>query len=457
MPARQVRLSIDELHLDAANLRVGLSESDSLLALFGFNEAHLRNLVRSIAEEGLDPGDSFYVVASPRGGYIVLDGNRRLAALRVLIDPSVLDGEPVTAATRRALGALSSGFDRSVVEPLSCVQFPDREAAAPWIRRRHTGEMNGEGRVQWNTLGVQRASGIDTTIDVIDFVARNAGFSREKRQRFEAALAKGKATTFRRLVESARGQAFLGISTERVDSRTTPFVAADVNRVLRVLIRIVDDLLAGKADTRTLHSNKQIDDYFSELPAEMHPSEGELAAHTRRPFKEVDLAGPSPKSTLRAKPPVQKKPARRPRTKLAPSGHEFDTSTATKFAALVREAEHLSILRYPLASAFLLRTAVALAVNKYMRDHGLLTAAKGHEYSLEQKARAVAQHIVDSKRLRRPALQAFRTRLLGPDSPCSIQSLNGFVHDERALPTANDLRVAWDAAIPLFIVVHGEA
>lgn len=450
MPAKPVGLSIDELHLDEGNLRVGLSESDSLMALFGFNEAHLRNLARSIAEEGLDPGDSFYVVACPKGGYKVLDGNRRLAALRVLTDPSVLDDEDVSEATQKTLRALAAGFDQSSVEPLSGAEFPDEESAAPWIRRRHTGEMNGEGRVQWKTLGVQRASGIDTTIDIANFVARNAGFSREKRQKFAAALSGGKATTLRRVVESARGQEFLGISTEKVGDRITPFLAADVKRVLRVLVQIVDDLLDDKANTRTLHSNTQIDDYFAALPAEMHPSPGELRAYEKRPFKNVTFTTPPPKRVTRPKPHIEKKPAQRPRTKLAPPEHEFDTSASTKFASLVREAEGLSMPRYPLASAFLLRAIVELAVNRYVRSESLSKGGK-----LAGRAEAAAKHMVDEGRLDKSELQLFRLRFLSPQSPCSIQSLNGFVHQERALPTADDLRPAWEAAVPLLLAVYG--
>ena len=452
MATKLIGLSIDELRLDQGNLRVYLADSDLLVSLFGFNETHLRNLVRSIAEEGLDPGDSFYVVSSSDGGYTVLDGNRRLAALRVLTDPSVLDDEPVSAATRKTLAALASGFDRTTVEPLSCVRFSSREEADPWVRRRHTGEMNGEGRVPWNTLGVQRASGVDTSIDIINFVARNAGFSSEKQHRFEAALAQGKATTFRRLVESARGQEFLGISTQRVDSRTTPFVAADVKRVLRVLTQIVDDLLAGKADTRTLHSNKQIEDYFSDLPAEMHPSEGEIEAYPKRSFKALDVSATAPEKAPRAKPSVKKKPAARPRTKLAPGVHEFDTSTSTKFGNLVREADGLSIRLYPLASSFLLRATVEMAVHRYASDEGLPPVRK-----LSGRAEAVVKHMVKEARLKRSELQVFRLRLLSPNSPCSIQSLNGFVHEERSLPTASDLVPAWEAAVPLFIAVYGKA
>ncbi len=182
----------------------------------------------------------------------------------------------------------------------------------------------------------------------------------------------------------------------------------------------------------------------------MHPSPGELKAYEKRPFKNVTFATPPPKRPPPPKPHIGKKPAERPRTKLAPPEHEFDTSASTKFASLVREAEGLSILRYPLAGAFLLRTIVELAVNRYVRSEGLPPGNK-----LAGRAEAAAKHMVGAGLLDKSELRVFRLRFLSPQSPCSIQSLNGFVHQERALPTADDLRPAWEAAVPLLIAVYG--
>ena len=457
MSYEQIELHIDDLRLDQQNPRLGLSESEALLELFGFNDAHLRNLSRSIAEEGLDPGDSFYVMKSPDdSGFTVLDGNRRLGALLVLVEPGRLENENVSAVTRRSLAALASGFDRSRVEPIRCVLFEDRAAAEPWIRRRHTGEMKGEGRVQWNTLAVQKASGDDTVNEVVDFIRRNAGFREEKWKEFQAALAQGKATTFGRLLESTQGRQFLGISVKKIGPRITPFLEADPKRVRQVLNRIVDDLLAGDTNTRTLHSSKQIDQYFSGLPLELHPADGEKEVHPGRAFKDVNLGSP-PKKPPPSKPPVRKKRVPPPRRMLAPPTHEFDTSGSAKFGDLVREASGMNIHKFPLASAFLLRAVVEMTVNRYLGENGLPLGAKGNEFKLSRKADDALKHIVGNRKLRRSELQPFRSRLLGSSSPCSIQSLNGFVHNDHALPTAEHLRVAWEAAVPLFVATYGKA
>ncbi len=53
-------------------------------------------------------------------------------------------------------------------------------------------------------------------------------------------------------------------------------------------------------------------------------------------------------------------------------------------------------------------------------------------------------------------LRAFRNNLLTKTSACSIQSLNGFVHNRYELPTADALRAGWEAALPLVIAAYGK-
>jgi hypothetical protein len=63
-------LTIDELLLDEDNPRLSSvnSQSEALEAIIHLNEGHFRNLMLSIKENGLDPGDSLYVIESEDGG-----------------------------------------------------------------------------------------------------------------------------------------------------------------------------------------------------------------------------------------------------------------------------------------------------------------------------------------------------------------------------------------------------
>ena len=451
-----IELSIDELLLDQENPRLGStsSQSETLAGIVMLNSGHFRNLMGSIRDDGLDPGDSLYVVRSEDGqDFVVLEGNRRLSALKVLSNPDILAGTDLPDAVRKPLVREATGFNRSVVEPIRCVRFDHRDEANDWIRRRHTGVAGGEGRITWKPLDIQRFANDYTTIDVIEFVGRNAGYSKAEWDKAYSALGGGKSTNLTRLLESAAGQAHLEITVESGPSRKTPVLGVDPKWALGVLRRIVDDILCGEVDSRRLNRATDIEKYFAKLPSELQPGPG-TTVPTPKAFKDVTLAGGKTKPPQ--KPPPKRKPAPRTRKALAPKKHPFDMSSSTKLAMLVKEAGSLDAGRFPLSSAFVLRAIVELAVNDYMKANGLpLGVPGGQEFDLTKKAGKVVDNLRTSRKVPAKDLRAFRNRLLTRTSSCSIQSLNGFVHNRYDLPSADELRAAWESAQPLLIAAYG--
>ena len=453
-----VELSIDELLLDLNNPRLGStsSQSEALASIVRLNQGHFQNLMASIRDDGLDPGDSLYVVRSDDDqDYVVLEGNRRLSALKVLSNPDVLAGTDLPDSMRKPLAREASGFKRAEVEPIRCVRFDDCEEANDWIRRRHTGVAGGEGRITWKPLEIQRFSGDFTTIDVIDFVGRNAGYSKAEWEQTQSALGGGKSTNLTRLLESAAGQSHLGINVESEPSRKTPLLAAEPKWTIEVLKRIVDDILKGIVNSRRLNRATDIEKYFAGLPPELQPGHTTMAA-TPKAFRDISLSGSRAKPPQ--KPPVKTKPAPRMRKTLAPKKHPFSTSTSTKLGMLVREAAALDTTKFPLACAFVLRAIVELGVNDYLKANSLpLGPQGGPEFDLTKKASDVVADLRSRGNVPPADLRAFRNNLLTKTSPCSIQSLNGFVHNRYSLPTEDALRAGWEAALPVLIVAYGKA
>ena len=456
--AAHIELSIDDLLLDLQNPRLGStsSQSETLGGIVRLNPGHFRNLMGSIRDDGLDPGDSLYVIPSEHEqDFVVLEGNRRLSALKVLSNPDLLAGTDLPDALIKPLAREATGFDRSMVEPIRCVRFDDREQANDWIRRRHTGVAGGEGRITWKPLDIQRFSNDHTTIDVIEFVGRNAGYSKAQWDKAHKALGGGKSTNLTRLLESAAGQQHLGITAESRQSRKTPLLGVDPEWALRVLKRIVDDILSGVVDSRQLNRTTDIKKYFDNLPPELQPGPATTVA-TPKPFKDITLPGGKAKSPQ--KPPPKRKPAPRARRTLAPKTHPFDMSSSTRLGLLVKEAGSLDASRFSLSCAFVLRAIVELAVNDYMKANSLpLGPPGGPEFDLTKKTSKVVDHLRTTRKLPSRDLRAFRNRLLTKTSNCSIQSLNGFVHNQYDLPTPDELRAGWEAAQPLLIAAYGSA
>lgn len=459
-----LELSIDELLLDEDNPRLGSvnSQSAALEAIVHLNEAHFRNLMLSIKNNGLDPGDSLYVIEEDGGeDFIVLEGNRRLSALMVLNSPDVLDGTEVPETIKKSLVRAAAGFDRTKIEPIRCVKFDHREDANEWIYRRHTGTADGEGRIQWGPLEIQRFSGDRSILDVIDFVGRNADYSDDEWESTKSVIESRKSSNLARLLESAAGRKHLGISVSNHGDGKAPMLASDPHWALKVLRRIIDDVRDGIVDSRDLNKASDIDAYFQNLPKSLQPQNGK--SNTPRPFKDIDIKKRSAAAAETKSSTKQKtKSSPKPRTTLAPKRHQFNAPTSTKGETLIREASSLDASRFTISAAFVLRSFVELAVNDYMDANKISKTeknAKGQtvELDLTQKAERVVQHIVAAGSFTNADLRGFRNHILTKTSPTSIQSLNGFVHNKFQIPTADALRAGWDCSVPIFTAAYGSA
>ena len=456
--AEQIELAIDELLLDEDNPRLGSvnSQSAALEAIINLNELHFQNMMLSIKKNGLDPGDSFYVIEASEGDFIVLEGNRRQAAILVLMNPSLLNGVNVDKRLKSSLIRASQDFLPTMVEPIRCVLFENRDIANEWIFRRHTGNLIGEGRVNWGTLEQQRFEGDRSVLDIIDFVGRNADFSEKEWEATKTVIQSRKSTNLSRLLDSATGRKHLGITNIKDDYQKIPMLEKDPEWALRVLEKIFQDVRDGVVDSRDINNATDISNYFQNLPKELQPDGQDQKIAL--PFKDIYIKKRPTKNISQPKMPTKSAP--KERVTLAPKKHPFNTPNSTKGQTLLRESSQLDASKFSICAAFVLRGFVELSINDYMELNKVPTSeknAKGNvvELDLSAKAERVVQHIVSSKKFKSADLRGFRNNIMTKTSPTSIQSLNGFVHNKFQIPTGDTLRSGWDSAVPVFIATYG--
>ena len=131
------------------------TESDVVRVLW--DAMDVRELVLSIAASGFF-GHEPLIVATERGRYVVIEGNRRLAAVRILLDPEsfefVTDIPEITAEAKKALNNLP-------------VLFSTREDS--W---RHLGFKHINGPAKWSSYAKARyvaeiCKGFSIPLDII--------------------------------------------------------------------------------------------------------------------------------------------------------------------------------------------------------------------------------------------------------------------------------------------------
>lgn len=461
-----IELSLFELLLDEDNPRLGSvgSQAEALQELIRLNDGHFRNLMLSIKEHGLDPGDSLYVIQKDdTEDFIVLEGNRRLCAMMVLDNPDLLSGTDISDSIKNSLTRASNGFEKNKIEPVRCVQFEKREDADEWIYRRHTGAADGEGRIQWGPLEVQRFSGDRSLLDVIDFVGRNAAFTDEEWASTKATIESKKSSNLSRLLDSKAGRDHLSLSVNKKEANT-PMLGSKPDWAIKVLKRIIEDIRDGVIDSRSLNKASEIKEYFDALPKELQPSS--KTKSKIQSLKDINIktkkaaktsSNPSTTKTKKTK----TKGVTRSRRTLAPKRHTFKNPDSTKGKDLLREASFLDADKFKLSAAFVLRAFIELAVHDYMKKNKMPLAEKdknGKDITLDlsTKSARVYQDILDSKLATPSDLRGFKSNILTKTSPTSIQSLSNFVHNKFQIPVSDALRSGWECSIPIFEAAFGE-
>ncbi len=163
----------------------------------------------------MNPGDHLYVMPLKEGSrrYVVLEGNRRVTALRALENPDLLAGS-VEPNMLKALRGYSRQYQlEGPVETVSCLVFGSRDEAQPWIELKHDGELEGAGIVRWGSddKARYRARMSEAHHPVLEIQTQVLNFL-ENRGDLTATERRGvPATSFKRLLQTPSVREKMGI------------------------------------------------------------------------------------------------------------------------------------------------------------------------------------------------------------------------------------------------------
>jgi hypothetical protein len=147
------RISLNLIRLDQENVRFGGDVADNereaiqLLMADSDDARKIYRLAEHIAQNGLDPTELQLLAPDGDGRYIVLEGNRRLTALKLLQKPDLCPDSRLA----RSFFELHEGIGGSLPEEIDCSIVTSREDGNMWIELKHTGENRGIGRVGWDS------------------------------------------------------------------------------------------------------------------------------------------------------------------------------------------------------------------------------------------------------------------------------------------------------------------
>ncbi len=440
-----VDVQVSDLLLDEANPRLGEQQSsqhDVYTELSKVQGKRLLNLADDIVKRGLDPTTLVSVVPTGdrRKRYRVVEGNRRVLALKALETPSIIS-HTLNAGDQKRLGRLSARYLDKPYDTIPCVLFNDEDASLHWIELRHTGLNEGVGLQEWGSNEAdrfrERHSGVRKPAgQILDFVETYGALSEEAR-----ASKIGILSNVERLLVSRSARDALGI--EIVDGHVISHYSRD--EIAKGLTHIVEDLKTKRANVKDVYHAEDREHYVSRLPKRSLPTKKQ---RLKAPVSLSDLA--KGKSTPAAPPPRRRRPRSRPeRTSVIPSSCVLNIS-APRINKIYNELTQLNVETYPNAGAVLLRVFLELSTDHGLATENVMSEQDRRNKPLAARLKALANDLKKKRRITdelSKAVHAIADRNRGPID-ASTTTMNQYVHNAHVHPTSAELRAAWDQLQP---------
>lgn len=428
MPVKN--LKIDELLLDLINPRTRKVESqrEALQGVINDQKLRLTALAEDIAEHGLNPADRLLVMhqRSPKG-YVTLEGNRRVAALQILKNPSMLNGLQIEPRLKKRLEAAAKQFKAAKVEPVPCVSFAKRDDAKRWIEMRHTGQGAGEGIVGWSGVATARFRGNSPALQAIDLVPRFGDLSDEERNALEDNFS---ISVLDRVMGSKSMKDALGIKT----SKDILYATVTADEVIKPLNHIVKEIIAERLTNRTINKKPDQEKYIKSMPKSALPDLKKSIDETPADsFSKADFAA-KPKTRRKRNQPTQKG--------IWPKGFILKISI-DRIIDIFNELKYLEVDKNKNSIAILMRIIMEMSADEFMDNNGLYRK-KGippHERdkSLAEKISDCCAYLI-ANGTKKHKLSPVTAAINNKNSPLYHDLLNQYVHNAYHNPSPGELR-----------------
>lgn len=461
-------LSPTSLHLDNKNPRLGREYSSRApreIIQYLFEHDKAMEVAESIATRGYFPNEPLLAVKED-GRLVVVEGNRRLAALKALREPALLEGKYERQVERLARRIV----DPSLIASVPVTIAPSRKETDRQIAGRHIGTpvlaWRAENRASFILDKLAEGYDNDALRDELGFsladiqqarqtravadMARSLDLPEEVKAKLDGPTAKV-FTTLERVFDSSVGREYLHVATDPehgLRGNTTK------KEFLRGFAKLVTDVALGKQSSRSLNTNENIRSYFEGWDSNDRPKK------KKGSFVPSDvITGPSvssqPKTPKKSVPKASRKESRT----VLPSDFKIRHGN-DRLSDIRRELTKLKRQDFPNAGAVLLRVFFELSVLHYLDRIDELKEIvakieKKENRKLPFGVPTMKQLVPEITRIAKQHLPAGQAATVAKaikydaSAPFSISDLHAFVHSND-LPGERDIHQFWLRTEPLF-------
>ena len=479
MPAKPYRddeVPLGQILLDEMNPRLvraskGASENDLIRYLF--DHAGAMKVAQSMSVIGHYPMERTLVVKEG-GKHIVMEGNRRIAALKAMRDPDILKG---TDHYSRVL-KLDKSLVQSVFTEVPVTVAANRKLAGDIVIARHAQNtfqawskanradhllnvVSNEGGVEGLLkLGVSQAEIQEAlrTRSIVQMIER-VPMDEAKRDELISQASK-KFTTVVRLFNMPEIRAKFQLAKHDEQG----FVLHTTKKQAQAALgRLFTEIADGDLSSRNANKVKEAKDYFDkEWKSSDFPSKSTRKLGVDQLGEGKTPSGPMPNPKPRKKAPIRNSRG----NGVIPKQFKIKQSDSQKLHQILRELKNINPASCPNAGAMLLRTFFELSILDYLARTGRLDemvreietrgSKQDRLYGMKHGLPVMSRVKKEVKDKIVPMLKARDQRVVrkildnDPYRSGNSEELNSFIHCMKDLPTDQALLSFWESAEPLF-------
>ena len=460
-------LKLSNLYLDLNNPRYEeqKSQNEALNTMAKEQGQKLLVLLKDIINYGLNPTDIPIVMSnsSKDNKYIVLEGNRRIAALKLFKKPAILTSNTL----RQKYSKLHDRYKNVLPSSIECWVVESREEASLWIERKHEGEMNGAGTVRWDSVQKGRflanKTGKDTrAMQLMDFMKTAAEGDNELTEY----LKKVSSTNIERLFGTPEVCSTLGLEYNQGEY-SSRYMWTEVLKGLKTVVKRMSNKEFKVADI--YHKSDRLK-FMADIPLE------ELPDKTRKAEEQWKLKDHVPIKLYTEHEGTdvgnQNKRDEQDVDKIKVEGtawHERPTSRDTflpdnftlfvsndRINRIYGELKLLSHNTMANTCAVMLRVFLELSSDCYLEHFGLLkngVLSGSRSGDLKSKINLVIKHLCDKSYLDDAKAKGIRDEINSKQGTYSVDTLNAYVHNLDFNPIPENLMLAWDNIQPFVVAM----
>lgn len=422
-------------------------------------------LMRSLAENGQSDIDK--VLVTPVRGvadtYVVKEGNRRVAALKLLNDPSLCDDE----LFRRRIESVNVSDQLSF--NIDCVNIKDQRRVAWLMGLRHLGEQGGVGTSKWgavekdrHTQDVLGGNRYWRSLYFIDY-AKAHGLITDQ----QAARLNDRITTLDRLISNKDFKSTLGVVYK--DRNVVLVIPEDIHRLL--LGSVLEQISLPDFRVKEVYDSDNKFDFLTRVVEQaklaqektVPGSVGKSGPEEGSPGAKDPAHSPNPATADQGTKSAQEEKAKLiekqlpKKTRKDPDPAKRDKlfigsitipSVESKCSRLYNQIDSLKLSEHGLVVACAARALVDISMQIYIDEFSLVAADKRNRFGqipLSDMIKVVAEHLFSnghiSKDLKGSILSG---EVSNPNSFASPQALHSFLHG-RYQNSMEGLKAAWES------------